>query len=181
MLTYPNGSTSLRDGAGDAVLHTPQLHKRIYYGWHCLYVENLLLNGCSKSFKNHLLFWGKWNIKYGESISCPFSYMYLFLMLKLLVYFTFHLCSSLFTMFESTKLIYLRQCIFIHLYFYFCTVFLGGGGVFVVILYHVCKIFVVIYCCYNRWKSICFLKQWWSASLTQHMWTCAELACGPAN
>lgn len=116
------------------MLYALRLHKRIYYGRHCLCVENLLLNGCSKSFKNHLLFWGKWNIKYGESISCSFSYIYLFLILKLLVYFMFHLCSSLFTMFESTKLIYLRQCIFIHLYFYFCT-FFGEEGVFFLLFF----------------------------------------------
>lgn len=51
---------------------------------------------------------------------------YLLIILKLFVYFRFtffFICSSLFTMFESTKF-NLFICIFIHLYFYFCTMFL---------------------------------------------------------
>lgn len=44
-------------------------------------------------------------------------------------------------MFEFTKLIYLRQCIFIHLYFYFSTMFFCLCFSFVAFLYLICKIF----------------------------------------
>lgn len=43
-------------------------------------------------------------------------------------------------------------------------------------------------CCYYRWSFLflvgffcLFFENWSSASLTQHMWNCAELACGPTN
>lgn len=90
-------------------------------------------------------------------------------------------CSSLFTMFESTKCIYLWQCIFIHLYFYFCTMFFFLFP-FVAILYLVCKIFMRhLLLSLQMEDYLGFLKWWQSASLTQRMWTCAELACGPTN
>ncbi len=63
----------------------------------------------------------------------------------------FHFGSPVFTKFEFTKLIYL--CIFIHLYFYFCTMFLWVP--FAYFLYLVCKIFMVILQLY-RWEvTVC--------------------------
>lgn len=71
----------------------------------------------------------------------------------LLVYSCFIFCSSLFTMFEFTKLIYLWRCIFIH--FYFCTMFFFFWSP--VFLFLVCKIFLLLLLLWKHFSLLCLV------------------------
>lgn len=93
----------------------------------------------------------------------------------MLVYLCFIICSPLFTMFEFTKLIYLWRCIFIHLYFYFCTMFFF----LVSFLYLVCKFFYGHITIVVTTGLFLFFRELMICQSDPSMWTCAELACGP--
>lgn len=130
-------------------------------GRHYPHVESLLQNGCSESFKK-----SKQKQTPALSSSPKDKEFPVFFLLHIFVFHTeisllmFHyFCSSLFTMFESTKFnlfmtAYLFICIFIFVHCFFLFPFIA-------ILCLVCKIFFfffIVICCYYRWNIVLFFK-----------------------
>lgn len=79
-------------------------------------------------------------------------------------------------LFELTKCIYLWWCIFIHfLYIVFLLYFI------LFLRFLQSYYFLLLLQMETLWFLVIFVFGCQSASLTQNMWTCAELPCGPTN